>query len=392
MTEIEYLSLCEKYLKGICTPQEEILLKEYQDKYVLSNPQWIPETMGDEAKIKKQLFEMLQASIQSEVEVKTNVAKFKWRYTLAAAVILVFISFAIYFANPNTPSYKQNIVVKRTKIVKNEILPGSNKAVLTLADGSKIILDNAKRGVLTKQGNTSITKSKDGMLVYNFRNNGANAEVPNALNTIAIPRGGKYEIVLPDGTKVWLNSSSTLTFPTLFTGSERAVQLSGEAYFEVAKNKDIPFKIRLNNNNEVKVLGTHFNIMAYDDDPEIKTTLLEGSVKLTNNSSNVMLVPGQQGVTGRKNHVAFRVGNVNTEETIAWKNGKFMFVNEDLKSIMKKISRWYDVDVNYADNLTDRNFTGTISEFRDVSEVLRLLELTGAIHFKIEERRIYVMQ
>ncbi len=392
MTENEYLSLCEKYLKGICTPREEILLKEYQDKFMLIEQPWVTETMGDEADIKNQLFNKLQASIQSKAEVEPNVVKFKWRYASAAAVILVFISIAVYFIKPKTPLRKQQIAVKQTQTPINEILPGSNKAVLTLADGSKIILDNAKKGVLTKQGNTAITKSGDGLLVYNFKSKDTKAKVANPLNTITIPRGGKYEIVLPDGTKVWLNSSSTITFPTLFTGAERVVQLSGEAYFEVAKNRDMPFKVHLNNNNEVKVLGTHFNIMAYDDDWEIKTTLLEGSVKLTNNAGNVMLVPGQQGVIGRGDYAAFKVRAVNIEETIAWKNGSFMFVNEDLKSIMKKISRWYDVDVKYANNITDRNFTGTISQSKNVSEVLRLLELTGAIHFKIEERRIYVMQ
>jgi len=394
MTENEYLSLCEKYLKGDCTPQEELLLKEYQDKFMLNDRPWITETMGDEAEIRNLLSQKLQASMHANAkEEKLTLTKFNWRYaSAAAAAILIFISVAIYFIEPKATIQQHRVAVKQTQPVQTIITPGSNKAVLTLADGSKIILDNAKKGVLTKQGNTAITKSADGLLVYNFKNTETSAQIANPLNTITIPRGGKYQIVLPDGTKVWLNSSSTLTFPTLFTGSERSVQLSGEAYFEVAKNKDMPFKVRLNNNTEVKVLGTHFNIMAYNDDSEIKTTLLEGSVKLSNSSDNVLLVPGQQGIVGRTSNATFKVKEANIAEAIAWKDGNFMFVNEDIKSIMKKISRWYDVDINYNDDMSDKTFSGTVSQFKDVTEVLKLIQLTHVVRFKIEGRRIIVMQ
>jgi transmembrane sensor len=392
MTENEYLSLCEKYLKGACTPQEELLLKEYQDKFMLNDRPWVTETMGDEAEIKNRLSKKLQASMHADTEEELNVTRFKWRYVSAAAAILVFISLAIYFIEPKARIQQHQVAVTKIQSAKTEIVPGSNKAILILADGSKIILDNAKKGVLTKQGNTAITKSDDGLLVYNFKNNETSAQIANPLNTITIPRGGKYQIVLPDGTKVWLNSSSTLTFPTLFTGTERGVQLSGEAYFEVAKNKDMPFKVRLNNNTEVKVLGTHFNIMAYNDESEIKTTLLEGSVKLSNNSDNVLLVPGQQGTVGRTPNAVFKVQEANLAEAVAWKDGNFMFVNEDIRSIMKKISRWYDVDIDYKNDVSGRTFSGTVPQFKDVTEVLKLIQLTGAVRFKIEERRIIVMQ
>jgi ferric-dicitrate binding protein FerR (iron transport regulator) len=379
-------------LKGACTPQEELLLKEYQDKFMLNDRPWVTETMGDEAEIKNRLSKKLHASMQADAKEKLNVKRFKWRYASAAAAILIFISVAIYLIEPKAPIQQHQVAIKQTQPAKKEIVPGSNKAVLTLADGSKIILDNAKKGVLTKQGNTAITKSDDGLLVYNFKSNETSAQAANPLNTIAIPRGGKYQIVLPDGTKVWLNSSSTLTFPTLFTGTERLVQLTGEAYFEVAKNKDMPFKVHLPNNTEVRVLGTHFNIMAYNDENEIKTTLLEGSVKLSNNLDNVLLVPGQQGTVGRTPNATFKVQEVNIAEAVAWKDGNFMFVNEDIKSIMKKISRWYDVDINYKNDVSGRTFSGTVSQFKDVTEVLKLIQLTGAVRFKIEERRIIVMQ
>lgn len=392
MTENEYLSLCEKYLKGDCTPDEEILLKEYQDKFMLADRPWITEIMGDKENTKSKLFNKLQASMHSDEEEAVAKRKFSWRYiSAAAAAILFFASVVIYFVSPKAP-VQQQIAVSKPKPVNNKILPGSNKAILTLADGSTIILDNAKKGILTKQGNTAISKSEDGLLVYNFKNNEASARVVNPLNTITIPRGGKYQILLPDGTKVWLNSSSTLTFPTLFTGAERVVQLNGEAYFEVSKNKAMPFKVRLNNNTEVKVLGTHFNIMAYNDDSEIKTTLLEGSVKLSNSSDNVLLVPGQQGVVGKASNATFEIKEANLAEAIAWKDGNFMFVNEDIKSIMKKISRWYDVDIDYKDDISDKTFSGTVSQFKDVTEVLRLIQLTHVVRFKIEGRRIIVMR
>ncbi|HMG06934.1 MAG TPA: FecR domain-containing protein, partial [Mucilaginibacter sp.] len=387
MTENEYLALCEKYLNGHCTPEEEARLKQYQDEFSMADQQWSESDMGDQDYMKHLLYSRLQQSMK--VQDKPVIRKLNWRYA-AAAAILVFLSAVIYISNK--PSNNSKLSPKNSIVFKNNIKPGSSRAVLTLADGSHIVLDNAKKGILTRQGGTAVTKSANGLIVYNFNRTRNQPPAVNHLNTITIPRGGKYQIVLPDGTKVWLNSSSTLTFPTFFAGAGRDVQLTGEAYFEVARNKKMPFKVRLNNNTEVKVLGTHFNIMAYDDEPEVRTTLLEGSVKLTNNQGNVLLTPGQQGFIERKENAAFRVRDVNTAQAVAWKDGSFMFVNEDVRSIMKKISRWYNVDIAYTGNVTDRTFTGTISQFENVSEVLKLLQLTGAVHFKIEERRILVMQ
>ncbi|WPU96907.1 FecR family protein [Mucilaginibacter sabulilitoris] len=387
MTENEYLALCEKYLNGHCTPGEEARLQQYQNEFGMAEEQWSDSDMGDQEHMKRLLYSRLQQSMK--VRPKPDVRKLTWKYA-AAASVLIFLCVGIYISNRSSGS--RNPSEKKSTVFKNDIRPGSNKAVLTLADGSHIVLDNAKKGVLTRQGGTAVTKSANGLIVYNFNKTVTQPQAANHLNTITIPRGGKYQIVLPDGTNVWLNSSSTLTFPTSFAGAERDVQLTGEAYFEVAKKKRMPFKVMLNNNTEVKVLGTHFNIMAYDDEPEVRTTLLEGSVKLTNKQGNVLLAPGQQGVIERKDNAAFRVRDVNTAQDIAWKNGSFMFVNDDIRSIMKRVSRWYNVDIEYTSNITDRTFTGTISQFENITEVLKLLQLTGAVHFKIEERRILVMQ
>jgi transmembrane sensor len=180
-----------------------------------------------------------------------------------------------------------------------------------------------------------------------------------------------------------------LKYPTVFYGHERRVELSGEAYFEVAKNAAKPFKVSVNGIN-VQVLGTHFNIMGYNDEKEVKTTLLEGSVKLTNKNCTALLKPGEQGVLNHQ-QTAFNIENVDVDDVVAWKNGFFAFNNEDIQTIMKEISRWYDVDVEFPEKFKRRNFGGTVSRFKDVSQVLNALELTGSIHFKVEERRIIVM-
>ena len=268
------------------------------------------------------------------------------------------------------------------------ITPGRNRAVLTLANGKKLDLDDTQTGIISRQGASIVSKSADGKLAYG---NNTDTRDKNAVtyNTIETPRGGQYQLTLADGTEVWLNAGSSLKYPTTFTGKERKVELTGEAYFEVAKNKEKPFSVALNG-MEVEVLGTHFNVMAYNDENTIETTLLEGSVKLTKDGSSTMLIPNQKGVlnSGASN---FRVHVVNTENVIAWKNGFFKFDDENIETIMRKVARWYDVDVSYKGNLKRQNFGGKVPRFKDISQLLTTLELTGTIHFKIDGRRITVM-
>lgn len=207
-----------------------------------------------------------------------------------------------------------------------------------------------------------------------------------AYNTISTPRGGQYQLQLPDGSKVWLNAQSSLRFPARFIGNERLVTLTGEGYFEVAKDKAHPFKISINN-MQVEVLGTHFNVMGYNDEPATTTTLLEGSVKIIKGGSVQKIVPGEQAIVKD----GIRVAKVNAEEAIEWKNGNFNFSHEKLGSIMRRISRWYDVDIAYSQRTTGATFVGTIPRSTNITEVLKYLELTGLVHFKIEERRVTVM-
>jgi transmembrane sensor len=383
MTEDQYLSLCEKYFKGECTPEEEALINKYQDAEGLLHEHLSDVDTAGKERLQKLLYNKIQISIHSQ---QTNVFKMR-RWSYAAAAAIAVLSIGIYFANLN--KHKNDGLISKTIIMpKKDIQPGSNKAVLTLSNGSKIVLDDTKNGVLSKQGNSAISKSGNGIII---KNDNANQDVTanNALNTITIPRGGKYNITLPDGTHVWLNSSSSLTFPTVFTGTERKVTLRGEAYFEVAKNKAKPFKVDVNGKQVVEVLGTHFNINAYTDEQNITTTLLEGSVKINYHDKATLIKPGQMAINNLGPDLAVKDANI--EEVMAWKNDYFIFNNENITSIMKKVSRWYDVDVAFKGNMSNINFDGNYSRAKGLSSLLKNIELVNKVRFVIEERRITVI-
>ena len=279
---------------------------------------------------------------------------------------------------------------------KNDIAPGGNKAILTLADGSTIILDSAQNGALAQQGNTKILKLNNGQLAYNSTNKLlSNTKV--LYNTISTPKGGQYQIVLPDGSKVWLNAASSIKFPTAFIGKERRVEISGEAYFEVATRQltkgnsvKMPFIVSVNG-MEVKVLGTHFNISAYDDAAMIKTTLLEGSVQVMSliSHQSSQIEPGQQSSLDAQGKIS--ITKVNVNEAIAWKNGRFFFVNSNLNDIMCSLSRWYDVSVIYQDpKLQQLKFTMDIKKYENFDKVKEIMELTEKISFEIKGKQVLV--
>ncbi|HEY0176147.1 MAG TPA: FecR domain-containing protein, partial [Pedobacter sp.] len=267
--------------------------------------------------------------------------------------------------------------------------PGGNKAVLTLADGSKISLTDAVNGALAEQAGITVNKTKDGQLIYTVSKIRPGTDSA-AYNTIETPKGGQYQVILPDGTSVWLNAASSLRYPAFFTGNERKVQLEGEAYFEVAKNPAMPFRI-VSKGQVAEVLGTHFNINSYQDEPGIKTTLLEGSVRVLNSRSHtaVLLKPGQQSNTAIDGTTTLR--NVNPEQYVAWKSGKFIFADANIESIMRQVSRWYNVEIEYKGDISKEKFGGRASRFTNVSELLEILELTDQVHFDIHGRRIIVM-
>ena len=341
-------------------------------------------------------------SVQTRQTIKPLFNRRRWMYA-AAAVILMFVSISIVLLINNKPVNNINQVVEIPKTIikekplyKNDIKPGGNQAILTLADGTKIVLNKAAEGALARQGNTTVIKLNDGQLEYNKQTVSQIPTTKILYNTLSTPRGGQYRVTLPDGTLVWLNASTSLKFPTAFSGSERKVEIKGEAYFEVAKNEAMPFVVTAEN-SEIKVLGTHFNVSAYADDKVLKTTLLEGSVEFSvvkkagseNEAGTIKLQPGQQAQLDNANTLT--VVEADTKEAIAWKNGYFIFNNEDIESIMQKIMRWYDVKVVYDVNDKNIYFTGNISRAENVSEILRVLELTETVHFKIEGKTITVL-
>ncbi|MNQ92505.1 fec operon regulator FecR [compost metagenome] len=261
-----------------------------------------------------------------------------------------------------------------------------NRATLTLDNGKTIALDSVADGKIALETGVEITKTEEGKIVYS--QNGKQLQARAAINTMTTPSGGQFQITLPDGTMVWLNAASSIKYPAVFSSNERRVELTGEAYFEVAHNPSKPFIVS-SAGQDVSVLGTHFNINAYDNEELIKTTLLEGSVKVTKaGAGSRLLKPGQQ--ASLKGGI-FKVNQVDVNKAIAWKQGYFMFDNEDIKIAMRQISRWYNVEVVYQGDLSDLDFTGTMPRTYSLKQLLRVLELTGNFKFKIEGRRITVM-
>lgn len=420
--------LAYRFLEGTATEEEKTLLHQWfdtADKEAIELV-FLPERETEED-VKKRIFAGLQGAIAEEAvepdglavvgagAVEPDVAPVValpprriGRYTrwIAAASILVVAGVTgFYFWNAHKAD-KAACCEVTVAAVRKDLPPGGNKATLLLGDGTTVNLGAVQNGVIRQVAGTRIDK-QDGKLVYYVATNaetagaakagaagemkaGASGEMKAAvaeMNTIQTPRGGQYQVVLPDGTRVWLNAASSLTYPTVFTGPDRRVQLNGEAYFEVAGKKDRPFLVAAGN-MQVNVLGTHFNLMAYDDENAIKTTLLEGAVKVTRGDASYVLQPGQQASLDRGSGV-FKLLAVNVDEVVAWKNGVFELGGETIEPVMREMARWYDVDVEYQGK-TNEHFRGTIPRSANASEVFKMLELTGAVHFTIEGKKVIV--
>jgi transmembrane sensor len=301
------------------------------------------------------------------------------RYSVAASLIL-FISAGIYLVlrkTGTTPS--QDATAKN--ITTPVAVPGTKKATLLLSDGRTIALDKADQTI--RDGNTEIV-AKDNSLVYQ-----ANAQAGNSYNTITTPKGGEYQLTLPDGSVVWLNAESSLRYPVAFTGAERIVELKGEAYFEVAKNAAQPFIVQ-SKQAAVKVLGTHFNVMAYDDENYMKTSLEEGSVLVMKNGQQQVLKPGE-GATIADGGNSIAVASADLTHDLAWKNGQFYFNKTELTTIMKQIARWYDLEIRYSGTVPQQRFVGRISRNTNLSDVLDLLRLSE-VKFSMTGKTLIVEQ
>lgn len=311
-----------------------------------------------------------------------------WLFKLAAASVVLFLIYGGYRWLNRAKPVPQVAVLQ--SVYGDDAPAGGNKASLTLADGRTYDLNTITEGNLSVQPGTTIDKSKGEVIYENTANGGA-----VAYNMLKTPLGGQYKIVLPDGSRAWLNAGSSLKYPTAFQGNRRDVEMTGEVYFEIEPDKSRPFLVRVADKNangkdmEITVLGTHFNISSYGDEPTMQTTLLEGSVRVEKNAVTKVLTPGQQArvATGEKSDIA--VKTVDTESVVAWKEGRFEF-NGNIREIMRQISRWYDLDVKYEGDVEKKSFAGTISRKNNVSEVLKMLEMTGGIQFRIDDRKITV--
>ncbi len=329
----------------------------------------------------RDLYKRLIASprFQSKSKVKKMYA---WLPYAAAAILIMALSVTLYLRY-NVPS-KQSIALR----YKNDVSPGSNKATLTLADGKIIDLAGIKSGELTVQPGMQILKTRNGQLIYKIDNKGNSVDDTASFNTITTPKGGQYQISLPDGSQVWLNAASSLRFPIRFGRRDRKVKLTGEGYFEVAHNAKKPFNV-LTDDQQVLVLGTHFNINSYRDNAGTLTTLLEGAVRVTEAGYSQVIKPGEQ---AESSATGINVSRVDAEDAIAWKNGLFVYNDQDLENIMKQVARWYNVQVVFEDaNVKKQLYSGSLSRFKDLSQLLEVLEATGSVHFKIEGRMVTAM-
>ena len=375
MNQQELNELTDKINKGIATDDELRLFTAYMNQITSPDDSWDSEKLGNEDDLKQEMHNLIMSKIAIP-----NRFRLWTRLSVAASIILGIGLWFFIYKNHSRLRFNHQIIT-------TQIRPGSNKAILTLGDGTKIILNDANNGTLAHQGSTKIDKISSGKLIYE-KNGGHSAVTAQLFNTMTTPRGGQYQVTLPDGTQVWLNAESSITYPTVFAGIERVVTITGEAYFEVAKNKKMPFYVR-SGEQTIRVLGTHFNVNSYRDEDGIKTTLLEGSVKVflaDQKSTGTVIKPGEQ---ADLKDGGFSVSAVDTDGVIAWKNGIISFNNADIKSIMRQLSRWYDVEVKYESNLPERVFTGEIPRTADLSEVFKILQLSH-INFKVEGRTVIV--
>jgi len=382
----------QKYLDQNCSPDEMQQLLDY-----FGTTQADPELLEQlvEKVLLSQDVEDADAAAQSRLDagfqqilakrVKAKPAmRLKMLYTKWAVAATLFVAVGaglFYFTKSDIP----------TNVTANQIAlkPGTEKARLTLADGTVIDLEEAVNGKLNNKDGVAITKADDGKLVYDAKNKG-DVNAPVSYNTLVTPRGGQYKVILPDGSSIWLNAASSLRFPTQFVGAERRVELSGEGYFEIKKNAKQPFVV-VSGGQEVTVLGTHFNINAYRENNTIKTTLLEGAVKVSKGAQSYLLAPGQEANLDNENNSFSIAKDVDVALAVAWKNGRFSFDATNIKEVMQQIARWYDVDVSYKGDFSNVELTGEIPRGADASRVLNLLKGTKQVDFIINGRSITVI-
>lgn len=378
-----YEVLVHKLFEGTITPEE----KEELENWYRETPDSSVIISSSLAKDEDELRRLLLQKTREKAGIdETKTGNRRGFVRVAAAVIFVLMGTAGYFwikNNTTAPLDDDNKIV--TSAREDEILPGGNKAILTLSDGRKIVLDSLREGEISQEGDIIVLKLQDGTIAYDGdQSTSKNVEY----NTITTPRGGQYQIVLSDGTKVWLNAQSSLKYPTSFNGNERKIELKGEGYFEVAHRDNQPFVVSVNG-MEVKVLGTHFNINGYGDDNKTVTTLVEGKVELNAEGNTTIMRPGDQATLN--DHGDVQVQKVDVETAVAWKDGYFDFQGKRLHEVMRQIARWYDVEIVYKGQQPDIKFGGKMERALTLDAVLQILELSK-VKFKVEKGRKLIVE
>jgi len=369
--------LARNYLKGKLTASEQ---QEFDEWFLSEDAE---ETILEIGLTPLEHKRLMLARIHLDAGIVRQEAKKRWLWPrIAAASVIIILSYGTFLLFPGKP------VKKRMAHTIQDIAPGGNKAILTLANGEKVQLNGTKNGLVAKQGGVTIAKREDGQLSYS--DDQAVAASGELFNTVETPRGGKYQLTLADGTIAILDAASSIHYPVAFKGDQRSVQITGQVYFEVVHDARRPFKVSVKD-QVIEDLGTKFNINAYDDEPVTKTTLVEGSIGLKTSSQYIILKPGQQAINSTGNPIT-NVVAVDIEDAMAWKNDNFLFNNEPLESIMRKISRWYDVDIQYQKGFNlKESYLGGLTRYSNVSQVLKLLEITGEVRFEIDGKTIRVI-
>ncbi|WP_149207124.1 FecR family protein [Flavobacterium johnsoniae] len=368
------------------------LLKKYQEKTLSDEDQdkldawYLKKASNSNLQLNEyeleDSYKLLKSKLQLQEE--TKVVRLWPRIAVAASIAVLIGTGIFYFTQPKEEKFQ--VAAK-----PQEIAPGGTKGVLTLSNGKQIVLSEiTAKDTIAQEGEeneVTIKMNANGEVTYIINPNTDGGKDDNSFNTLSTPTGGQYNIILADGTKVYLNAVSSIKYPTQFNGDKRVVELEGEAYFEVAKNKNKPFIVK-SNNQSIEVLGTHFNVHSYNNESVVKTTLLEGSVAVTYKNQKAILKPGQQSDVS-DNFSKIKVKEVDPEEAVAWKNGRFKFDNADLKNVMRQLERWYGIKVEYRGNVSDVRFNGGTFRNKNLSEVLKVLELSN-IKFKVEGKTVIV--
>lgn len=386
----------DKYLAGTATAEERQLV---QDWYYAQHREVVEVQSADslpevEARIlsgiKHQLADnssqqVPRKNLQQPLHPEHRVHPFRSAWFRYAAILLLIAGTATVLYRISQP--EQEVARQQPNHIPADTSPRGNRAVLTLADGSTVVLDNASNGELASEGSTKVIKLADGQLTYQPVKDPQTGNDVTGYNTITTPRGGQYQIILPDGSKVWLNAASSIRFPVSFNGPSRITKLQGEAYFEIAENKKQPFIVETNG-LEAQVLGTSFNINAYEDESLIKTTLLTGSLKVKNQHASHLMFPGEQTLADKEGHLKV-LTNYNTQDAIAWKNGYFRLTSADVPSIMRQIARWYNVDIVYEGDIPSRRLTGEVPRSMELAKVVEALEASG-IKIKMKSNKLII--